>query len=80
MAHPTNQEAIKSALKNFDDLPNSAYVRIGVVRALNGNCSEATVYRMSQQGILPQPCKLGARMSGWNVGKLRQALAARTAK
>jgi predicted DNA-binding transcriptional regulator AlpA len=65
--------AIPDALKNFDSLPDSANVRQPVLKGLL-NCSDATVWRRVNDGILPQPTRLG-RMTFWNVGELRKALA-----
>ncbi|MEF8712876.1 MAG: AlpA family phage regulatory protein [Accumulibacter sp.] len=66
---------ISDALKNFDSLPDSASVRLPVVRALKA-CSAATVWRMVRRGDLPAPRKLSQRITAWNVGELRKALAA----
>lgn len=74
MAHHTDPSAIPDALKNFDSLPDSAYVRQPIVQRLF-SCSGATVWRMVKRGALPAPCKLSLRVSAWNVGTLRQALA-----
>lgn len=67
--------ALPDALKNFDSLPDSANVRQPVVQALVG-CSSATVWRMVKRGTLPAPRKLSERVTAWNVGALRKALAA----
>jgi len=66
---------IPDALKNFDSLPDSASVRLPVVRALKA-CSAATVWRLVKRGDLPAPRKLSQRITAWNVGELRKALAA----
>ncbi|MBL6749286.1 MAG: transcriptional regulator [Nevskia sp.] len=71
MAKQTRSTAIDAALRNFDLLPDSAGVRAPVVRALNGNISNATLYRWVKRGILPAPTKAGPRTSIWNVGALR---------
>ncbi|HRD87492.1 MAG TPA: AlpA family phage regulatory protein [Accumulibacter sp.] len=63
------------ALKNFDSLPDSAFVRLPVVAALKA-CSSATVWRMVKRGDLPAPRNLSQRITAWNVGELRKALAA----
>lgn len=68
------KESIPDALKHFDELPDSAFVRQPVVEALF-SCSGPTVWRMSNDGRLPKPRKLSDRVTGWNVGKLRQVLA-----
>lgn len=75
MAQRTEAGAIPDALKYFDSLPDSANVRLPVVAALVG-CSTATVWRMVKRGSLPAPRKLSERVSGFNVGELRKAIAA----
>lgn len=72
-AQRTNTSAIPDALKNFDSLPASAYVRQPVVQGLYG-CSAATVWRMVKRCTLPAPHRLSERISAWNVGELRAAL------
>jgi predicted DNA-binding transcriptional regulator AlpA len=67
--------AIPDALKNFDSLPDAASVRQPVVQALY-DCSAATVWRYVKSGHIPAPRKLGPRVTAWNVGELRRALAA----
>jgi predicted DNA-binding transcriptional regulator AlpA len=66
-----------AALENFDRLPASAYVRLPVVAALFG-CSTPTVWRRVQTCDIPAPRKIGPRVTAWNVGELRAALAALT--
>lgn len=73
MAQRTDQGAISDALKNFDSLPSSGYVRQPVVEALFA-CSPATVWRMVKRGTL-KPKKLSERVTAFNVGDLRKALA-----
>ena len=75
MAQRTAQSAIPDALKNFDSLPDSANVRQPVVEWLY-SCSSATVWRNVKKGIIPAPKKLSERVTAWNVGDLRKALAA----
>jgi len=74
MTHHTNQGAIPDALTNYDSFPDSAHVRLPVVQALYG-CSSATIWRMVKRGTLPAPRKLSERVTAWNVGDLRKALA-----
>lgn len=69
----TDHSAIPDALKNFDSLPDSANVRQPVVEALFA-CSPATVWRMVKRGTL-KPRKLSERVTAFNVGDLRRALA-----
>ncbi len=75
MAQRTAQSAIPDALKNFESLPDSANVRQPVVEGLFA-CSSATVWRNVKKGIIPAPRKLSERVTAWNVGDLRKALAA----
>lgn len=75
MAHRTKLSALPDALKNFESLPDSANVRLPVVAALYG-CSPATIFRRVKSGHIPAPRKLSERVTAWNVGQLRQALAA----
>ncbi|ADI30176.1 helix-turn-helix transcriptional regulator [Methylotenera versatilis] len=63
------------SLEYFDSLPMSAFVRLPIVKALYA-CSPATVWREVKAGRIPKPKKLSPRTTGWNVGELRQALAA----
>jgi len=72
----TTQESAKpsipAALAQFDDLPDSASVRLPVVAALNG-ISAPTVWRWVKAGRIPAPKKLGPNTTAWNVGELRRA-------
>lgn len=66
-------KGIPASLRNFDDLPDSANVRLPVVAALFA-CSSVTVWRRVKAGTLPAPRKLGERVTAWNVGELRKVL------
>ena len=68
---------ISVALQHFDQLPDSAGVRLDVVAGLEG-VSNPTVWRWSRHGKLPAPDK-HCGVATWNVGKLRRARAERTA-
>lgn len=61
-----------TALNRFDDLPDSAGVRVPVVAALFG-VSTPTVWRWSRLGTLPSPAKRGG-VTLWNVGELRTSM------
>lgn len=67
------QPAADSVLSQFDQLPDSALVRVGVVSGLLG-CSISTVWRLSKLGKLPSPVKLSDAITGWRVGELRRVL------
>ena len=49
---PVIDAAISTALRNFDQLPDTAHVRQPVVKALFG-CSDATVWRRVKDGGMP---------------------------
>lgn len=67
-------KSIPEALANFDSLPDAAYVRLPVVKALYA-CSVASVWRGALSGRIPKPQKLSPRTTCWNVGELRKSLA-----
>lgn len=67
-------DRISIALARFDQLPSSAFVRLPVVQGLL-DCSAASVWRYAKSGKLPQPVKLTAGTTAWQVGPLRRALA-----
>ena len=58
-----------STLRQFDELPESAHVRLRVVGALFG-ISIATVWRWSRSGQLPKPVRING-VTLWNVAALR---------
>ena len=60
-------------LLDFDQLPNSAHVRIDVVQGLYA-CSRATVWRHVKAGHIPAPVKISTRITAWQVGSLRKHL------
>lgn len=66
--------AVLDAIRNFDHLPNTAYVPQGVVEALYG-VSSATIWRRVQAGQIPKPHRFPPRTTRWQVGELRRALA-----
>ena len=65
---------LHTSLRDFDQLPDSANVRLPVVAALYA-CSSATVWRGVKAGRIPTPRKLSPRTTCWLVGELRHALA-----
>ena len=76
MSHKTKLLSdFTNALSQFDQLPDSAHVRLPTVKYLYA-CSAASVWRGVHAGRIPKPRKLSPRTTCWNVGKLRQALAA----
>ncbi len=75
MSATTSAERTREALRNFDALPDAAFVRLRTVAALF-SISPATVWRRSASGDLPAPIRIGRRCTCWNVGALREALRA----
>lgn len=69
-------QAIPEALANFDKLPDSAYIRLPVMKGLYG-VSSASIWRGVKNLTVPKPCKLTQRTTAWNVGQVRAALAAK---
>lgn len=69
------QKPLPTALTQFDSLPDSAHVRLPVVRALH-SISVPTVWRWVKTGQLPAPVKLGPNTTAWRVGDLRRSMAA----
>ena len=67
----TRLGAIPGGVKHFDELPDEAFVRLPVVRALNGDVAASTIWRWVKDGRFPRPEALGPNTSAWNVGKLR---------
>lgn len=63
----------RSALENFDRLPDSANLRLPVVSALFA-VGPATIWRWSAAGRIPAPHKLGQRVTVWNAGEIRRCL------
>ena len=66
--------AVDDVLERFDKLPNTAHVRLPVVKSLYG-CSAASIWRYVKKGIVPAPRKFGSRVSAWNVLELKTNLA-----
>lgn len=63
------------ALKHFDDLPDSALIRVPTVQALF-SVSVVTVWRWTRAGRLPKPIQLSPGCTGWRVGDIRAAMKA----
>ena len=67
---------IPDALANFDQLPDSAYVRLPVMIGLFG-ISAASIWRGVKNQSIPKPIKLTERTTAWSVRLVRQALASK---
>jgi predicted DNA-binding transcriptional regulator AlpA len=68
-----NGAPLPSALSAFDQLPDSAYVRLPVVMALFSR-SASSIWRDVKAKRLPAPRSMGPRCSAWNVGQIRAVL------
>jgi predicted DNA-binding transcriptional regulator AlpA len=67
-------KTIPEGLANFDQLPNSAFIRLPVLMGLYG-ISSASCWRGVKNGSIPRPSKLTERTTAWNVGLVRADLA-----
>ncbi len=67
---------IPDALANFDQLPDSAYIRLTVMIGLFG-ISAASIWRGVKSNSIPKPIKLTERTTAWSVRLVREALAAK---
>lgn len=76
MQHSESTKTYADALENFQILPDSAQVRLPVIKGLLG-ISSSTAWRMVKAGTL-KTYKLTARTTTFNVGELRAFLAAKT--
>jgi len=72
------ENSINPALRDFDLLPESAYIRLPVMMSLY-SVSAATIWRGVKKGTIPKPCKLTERTTAWSVKLVRAALAAMAA-
>jgi len=64
-------------MSQFDTLPDSALVRLPVVKNLF-SISSPTVWRWSKSGRLPAPIRISG-ITAWQVGSLRKTLKEMTA-
>jgi len=64
-------------MSQFDSLPDSALVRLPVVKNLF-SISSPTVWRWSKSGRLPAPIRISG-ITAWQVGSLRKTLKEMTA-
>lgn len=68
---------VATALRDFDILPDDAFIGSHTLRALLGGVSEDTIERRIRAGVLPAPTKFpGGRMNHWRVGAIRELLKA----
>ena len=61
---------MNETVKNFDTLPDSALVDIGVVTAILG-VSVPTIWRWTKNAAFPGPLRIGKNCTRWRVGDIR---------
>lgn len=66
--------ATASTVKDFESLPDAAFLDVRAVARLYSTCP-STIWRWCKSGRFPQPVKLTAQTTRWRVGDVRAALA-----
>lgn len=69
---PTPQN-LPERVQQFDALPNAALMTVKEISLLSGK-STATLWRDVQNGLLPEPHKIGPNSTRWCVGDVRRFL------
>lgn len=72
-------KGITRSLSDFDQLPNSAFIRLPTMLGLY-SLSAASIWRGVKNGTIPAPKKLSQRTTGWNVGEVRASLEKKLSK
>ena len=67
---------IPEALEQFNTLPDSAFVRLNIVKRLY-SVSAATIWRNCKKSSMPSPVKVSLRCTAWSVKAIRDDLAAK---
>jgi len=67
-------QILSAEVINFDSLPDSAHIRLSVMKILY-SCSSSTIWRGVKSGLIPAPHHLATKITCWQVGKVRAALA-----
>ncbi len=73
----TDDKHLTNELRLFDQLPDSAHVRISTVCALYGNVTCACIWKWVKAKKIPEPIKIGPQVTAWRVGELRRDLASK---
>ena len=76
LSNSSHYHSIPESLANFDQLPDSAYIRLPVMKGLYG-VSAASIWRGVKNSTIPKPVKLTERTTAWSVKLVRAALAAK---
>ena len=70
-----NQQISPSPLVAFDELPDSAFVRLKQLLSTSVvPFSAATAWRRVRAGTFPQPVRVSPQVTAWRVGEVRQWL------
>jgi len=67
------------AIIGFDDLPDSAFVRLPTVAGLFA-VTPSCIWKWVKSGRFPAPIKLGPQTTAWRVSAIRSALASPAGK
>jgi predicted DNA-binding transcriptional regulator AlpA len=66
-------------VKNFNELPDAAFVRFPTIQILVGGAARQTIERWMREGKFPRGVSIGGAYRAWQVGEIRQYLAERQA-
>jgi predicted DNA-binding transcriptional regulator AlpA len=70
-----NQKISTNLLVAFDELPESAFVRLNQLLSTSViPFSAATAWRRVRAGTFPQPVRVSPQVTAWRVGEVRQWL------
>ena len=70
---------MKTNVSHFDQLPNSAMVPVKAFSAVL-DAGDSTIWRRAKtEPDFPQPVRLGAKCTRWNVGDIRAFIAGKVA-
>ncbi len=67
-------QLLPTEITNFRDLPDEAHIRLPAMKILYG-CSASTIWRGVKAKRIPAPRHLAERITCWQVGEVRAALA-----
>ncbi len=69
------QQVPTSLLVQFDDLPDSSFVRLNqLLSTAVIPFSATTAWRRVREGTFPQPVRVSPQVTAWRVGEIRQWL------
>jgi predicted DNA-binding transcriptional regulator AlpA len=68
---PKLKPGLPAGVRNFDELPDTALVRVNVVSSVEG-VNPSTIWRWVKAGTFPAPEKTGPNTTSWRVGAIRR--------